>query len=260
MDSAGITRKDWDSEFFGREIWSADPTIALDAKTLARILEEMDEREVWGIECHVPSSLFRVIPQLENAGFRLVDTRAVFRTEMDLSSSKNKQDDGNGSVRFATKQDYEAILEITDQTFVSGEKPFPSRFNNRGLFSENEAKRYYRAWITNNFDENERLCSVFEVEGEVVGYFLYGIDDSTNPVTLKGLMAGVRPEQRGSGAHLRMQHLILNELPYHTVLLDNTTQVTNIPVIRNHIRSSRWLKDTLFTFYRLRTSLAGTPM
>ena len=260
MDSAGITRKDWDSEFFGREIWSADPSIALDSENLVGLLEEMDENGVWGIECHVPSSLFGAIPQLENAGFRLVDTRAVFRTEMDLSYSKHKQDGGNGSVRFATNEDCEAILEITDQTFVSGEIPFPSRFNNRDLFSENEAKRYYRAWITNNFDENERLCSVFEVEGEVVGYFLYGIDDSTNPVTLKGLMAGVRPEQRGSGAHLRMQHLILNELPYHTVLLDNTTQVTNIPVIRNHIQSSRWLKDTLFTFYRLRTSLAGTPM
>lgn len=260
MDSADITRKDWDSEFFAREIWSADPTIALDEKKLMKSLDKMDEQGVWGIECHVPSALFRVIPQLENSGFRLVDTRAVFRTEIDLSSSKQKQDEGNGIIRFATNEDYEAILEITDQTFVSGKNPFPSRFNNRDLFSENEATRYYRAWISNNFDENERLCSVFEVEGEVVGYFLYGIDHSTNPVTLKGLMAGVRPEQRGSGAHLRMQHLILNELPYHTVLLDNTTQVTNIPVIRNHIRSSRWLKDTLFTFYRLRTSLAGTPM
>lgn len=260
MDSAGITRKDWDSEFFAREIWSADPRIALDEKKLMESLDEMDEQGVWGIECHVPSALFRVIPQLENSGFRLVDTRAVFRTEIDLSSSKQRQDEGNGSIRFATNKDYEAILEITDQTFVSGKNPFPSRFNNRDLFSENEATQYYRAWISNNFDENERLCSVFEVEGEVMGYFLYGIDGSTNPVTLKGLMAGVRPEQRGSGAHLRMQHLILNELPYHTVLLDNTTQVTNIPVIRNHIRSSRSLKDTLFTFYRLRTSLAGTPM
>ena len=46
MDSAGITRKDWDSEFFGREIWSADPSIALDSENLVGLLEEMDENGV----------------------------------------------------------------------------------------------------------------------------------------------------------------------------------------------------------------------
>lgn len=244
-----ISRKDWDSDFFKREIFSLEIINDFSKSELFGCLEELDGQGVWGIECHLDSSKFEWIPLLEEAGFRLVDSRATFITE--LSHPKPPQEnDHSALIRTATDDDIPQILSITDYCFIEAEDRPITRFNNRKLFSEAEAREYYRHWITNNFTREECHCSVLVNEGEVVGYFLYELTDYEGAPLLKGLMVGIMPSARGHGAHIKLQQHIISRIGLSNFYLDNTTQLTNTAVLRNHVRSRRRLRNIQFTMYR----------
>ena len=67
--------------------------------------------------------------------------------------------------------------------------------------------------------------------------------------TCKGLMTGVIPKARGMKFHIKMQQFLINNIG-HSFTLINTTQLSNLAVIKNHIRSNRSLSKIEHIFYK----------
>ena len=57
----------------------------------------------------------------------------------------------------------------------------------------------------------------------------------------KGILSVIEPKHRGRNLHVHLQQFLFEEMAtrHEQVTLDNTTQVSNYPVIRNHAKSGR---------------------
>ena len=100
--------------------------------------------------------------------------------------------------------------------------------------------------ITNNINDPNVLTAVIEFGNEVVGFFMLKMIDQH---TYKGLMTGVIPKARGMKFHIKMQQFLINHIG-HPFTLINTTQLSNLAVIKNHIRSNRSLSKIEHIFYK----------
>jgi hypothetical protein len=120
---------------------------------------------------------------------------------------------------------------------------FNSRFKNPRLFSRSESIRYYDAWNERCLTEQPDLFVVWDVDDQVVAYFNYLRADTAEYSPLfKGILTAVDPPFRGHGVHNIMQEYLFRRFGVAEWWIDNSTQITNIPVIKNHIKAR--------TFYR----------
>ena len=79
--SLKITHKTWDSEFFNRDIYELTGVNEIGSVAVGQLGEMLDqvitnERAI--VQTSVTSEYFSVIPSLEGAGFRFVDSRLEF--------------------------------------------------------------------------------------------------------------------------------------------------------------------------------------
>jgi hypothetical protein len=178
------------------------------------------------------------------------------------SSDFPREINGEGVVRSYREADLSDILEITKECFVEN-IDFKSRYNNRSLFTKKESVKYYNAWITNSITSPDTYCAVWEHQKKTQGFFLYSHIVEDGEDVLKGILTGVREGYRGHSAHLRMQSFLYSQFGLEEFTLDNSTQITNIPVIQNHIRSRKRLAGMKLIFYRKNqnslSNFAGTP-
>jgi hypothetical protein len=252
-----VSVKEWETEFFGRGFgslrWNAVGAGLPDESTLidvfGRLGNASDHAGVSVLECHLDVRDFAAAAALESVGFRLVDSRTRFMTRWSAGDITDTEPT-RGRVLDATRGHRDRIIELTHSGFTHNDR-FVSRFKNRSFFTPDETRRYFEAWIDNTAFEDNSASAVFEVDGEIVGYYVYQADGvrSGLPV-VKGILTAVEPEHRGANAQLAMQAHLYRKLGFSEWYLDNTTQLTNLPVIRNHMRSGKQLDEILLTFYR----------
>jgi hypothetical protein len=245
-----LARKEWDSDFFGREIHSLHLTADVARADLESALLELDAQCVWAIECEIEAALFDNAIVLEDLGFRLVDSRMVFISKMSLED-KYADSPPYGEFRPVRRADLARIDELTTTHLVDN-PGFKSRFKNRRLFSRDESIRYYRAWNQLAFDNDPGTFVVWDVEQAVVGYFNYLRSGEYEGLRLfKGGLTAVDEPHRGRGIQNVMQGYLFNRFGVERWALDNTTQVTNVTVLKNHIRANKSFQQSTLTFYRL---------
>src|SRR6185369_8076647 len=68
-------RNDWESAFFGREIWTLAPCAA-EGRTAAECMSDVAGADIW--ECRLPISAGATIEQLTGAGFFVCDSSRDF--------------------------------------------------------------------------------------------------------------------------------------------------------------------------------------
>lgn len=250
-----IAAKAWDSAFFGRPIssFSVERSAPVDPAALAATLhlacEAADEVGAGLLECHLDSRDFVLAAALEEVGFRLVDSRAEFLSRMtmaDVPASKVSR----GSIAVAESAQTDRLLELIHLGFTDNDR-FVSRFKNPEYFTPTESRRYFEAWLKNTAFKPESETAIFVVDDRIVGFYIYLRQGSYQDLpVLKGILTAVEPEHRGANAQLAMQAFLYPRFGIEAWYLDNTTQITNVPVIRNHIRSNKWLEKVVLTFYR----------
>jgi hypothetical protein len=254
-----VELKEWDSAFFDRPIgtltWSGGPllnqTRSADRAALRELCVSVDEAGYRLVECQVNVSEFAAAGCVESAGFRLVDSRLRFLTRW-RPAETDPVDPSWGRIRAATVEDRERIIELTHEGFTYNDG-FDSRFKNPEYFSIEETRRYYEAWIDSTAYADDAVTAVFEVEGEVVGYYIYQVRGTHEGLpVVKAVLTTVARAQRGAGAHLAMQSFLYRRLGLVECYLDNVTQLGNVAVIRNHMRSGKRYEQTALTFYRSR--------
>lgn len=246
-----LIRKDWDSEFFGREIRSLELGEAFDPDLLEVELSRIDALGVWGVEAVVDASHFVDAPALEDLGFRLVDSKAVFVTEMTADQIEPVRLP-EGVVRRVGEADLERVHLLTVGGLVDNAE-FRSRFKDPRLFRRSESIAYYDAWNQRAFNEAPELFHVWDVGGDVVAFFNFVRSGTADGLPLfKGVLTAVDPDYRGHAAQNHLQQSIFPEFACGAWVLESVTQITNTRVIKNHIRAGKAFRGASLVFYRLR--------
>ena len=218
----------WMTKFYG------SPWYRLDSTDNPKLCKEEGLYEL-----RLSSDDFSGIMEAQKHGFSLVESFIEFATEVEPSQEEYE------GIRLMNKSDYSFISALNEQSMCQNEG-YRTRFNNPIFFDESACKKYYGAAITNNINDPNVLTAVIEFGNEVVGFFMLKMIDQH---TYKGLMTGVIPKARGMKFHIKMQQFLINHIG-HSFTLINTTQLSNLAVIKNHIRSNRSLSKIEHIFYK----------
>jgi hypothetical protein len=261
-----IEERAWETDFFKKKTGllkcksSKYPSVVSDERAL--ILEAdlllLDADKIFELlEFNVKMDQFLIIPLLEDLGFRLVDSRISFKTRIDVNE-RNKQNFELSLPGFEIRsfaQEYlQEVLSLTDK-YLANNPDFVSRYKNTRFFSSNDASKYFQTWIKNTFRSEKSISCVLidQKTNQVKGYFIYEkISDSDALPTFKGILTVIDEEARGHSTHLALQSYLFSLIPDQEFFLDNTTQLTNTAVIRNHLKSFRNLESISLTFIRKR--------
>jgi hypothetical protein len=246
-----LTRNDWDSNFFGREIHTLNLS-ACEGDGLLEVVGAADRDGVWGIECTVESDELAMVPALEDAGFRLVEGRMRFLTPMTLADVQAPQVPF-GEIRQARTSDLEAIQRLTVDHFIN-DPAVHARYKNPALFTTEEMARYYEASNQRGWRTGLRLCAVWEVDGVVVGYLNYwhtGAEQDGLPV-FKGTLTVIDRAYRGHQAHTHLQRWVYQRLGVPEWCVEIITQVSNGAMIVDCLRSGKRFSSISLILFRTR--------
>ncbi len=239
-----INRKQWESDFFGIEIFelSLENFNIKDHKNdiLAYIKNYPNKVDI--IEVNLPIQNFNSVSALEEIGFRMMDSKIQFLTKIDRSDSIfTKETKSDVIIRNAEHKDLDQISNLVKK-YLTDNSEFISRYKNLDFFPENSANKYYNQWVNFCFENKNTYITVCEnKKGEIVAFFIFLKESSGDEVIYKGVLTVIEKEFRGLNLHLVMQSFLYNQFNEDTFLINNTTQLSNFPVIANHIKSSRKL-------------------
>lgn len=260
-----LQKKEWESEFFSFPIASLRFEFSAGIREFIQLQSELQDQltHFLGIadaqydllEIDLDAKQMFAVPLLEEYGFRLVDSKCRFLTLLekeDLAAQLFDPADERITIREKTERDFESITALTVDCLVNDDS-FLSRYKNVVYFGEGLAEKYFLEWIRNAFHSPDALVSVaIQQSGGVVGFFIYERKGTRNQLPVyKGILSVVRPEFRGAGIHLALQSCLFRKLD-DRFYVDNTTQLANTGVIRNHIKSRRSLERISLVFFRRR--------
>lgn len=239
---SAIRRKEWDSEFFGRDIFEANFDYSIgskDAEAIVREIASLRHSDRLLIQARVRSEYFTNIPILEEIGFRLVDSRLEFSTKTyrrDFMSSHFTE-----SLRWYRHDDWAQIRELTISQFVDNQN-FQSRFNNRQYFTRDESLRYYLQWHRLVLENPHPLFCVWETGSSISGFYsIVRKPGTASSPDYKVALAAVRPGSPGSGMQNKMQFWIFQNCPDTEWSTINSPALTNLPGLKNNIRAGKEL-------------------
>jgi hypothetical protein len=255
-----IELKEWESEFYKRKfgalnVEDIDCLNKLRKRDVLTLLENIlsaaDRQDYNIIEIHTEISSMNWMSILEETGFRLVDSKITFITLI-------RQDDyelpplSSWVIEYATQNDLKSIIELTNRSYIRN-PDFFSRFKNELYFSKNEIEKYYLTWVTNSIEDKDSYFIVMKDHGKIFAFFIYRRSGFHNEKPLyKGILTVVDTEFRGKNTYTPMQTFLYKQFPDKEFFLDNTTQLTNIPTIINHIKSAKRLDRIGLIFFRTR--------
>ena len=247
--SLSFSPKEWDSDFFGRKILQMSLQGPIVQGELTAALSKLDQQHVWGIEVHLSPEQMGNTMILEDAGFRLVDSRMSFISRL-KASELDERTVPFGRLRQVDIEDLERVSQLTTMGLIDNPAVY-SRFKNPYLFSREESIRYYDAWNNKSFSEHPELFVVWEIEGDVVAYsnFMRFRHSEFDPL-YKGILTVVEAGFRGHNAHNIMQSFLYKRFGKPEWWVDNTTQVSNTAVLRSHIKAGKKFHGSNLIFYR----------
>jgi hypothetical protein len=259
-----LKRKDWESNFFSFEFGlleiSKDFDYSFFTENFSRVEEYLNKtiselaNQFDYLEAIIDTKQYFIIPMLEEIGFRFVDSKCTFITKFNqenLQSQIFAIENAKIRIREKIDTDLKAISDLSVNHMVN-DKYFVSKYKSKYFFTEDIAEKYFREWIKNTFNSSNAIFSVaVNEQDDVVGFFIYEQKGELNNLPVyKGILTVVDPNYRGSDTHLSLQSFIFEKIKAPEFYIDNTTQVTNVPIIRNHNRSNRLLNNISFILLR----------
>lgn len=258
-----IDERGWESEFF-RKRWGylafskflpsrliESPSLV--EEDLTAIIEESNDLFEL-LEVSVEAEAFTLVPYLEDVGFRLVDSRITFKTVFtsDIAKSQNfPLDFPFLRIEEFSNKYLEQIISLTKK-HLTNNPSFISRYKNPLFMESGSADNYFTLWVSNALISNDSMsCVLLDTENMVQGYFIYQRKNSEEELPVyKGILTVINDAYRGKATHLVMQSFLFSKIKDKKYVIDNTTQLSNLPVIRNHIKSQRRLNSISLTFFR----------
>jgi hypothetical protein len=252
-----ITRKDWDSEFFGKEIFSLELDDEVTTEALSQALTALDRDNAYGIEAHLNIRDLSQIQLLESLGFRLVDSRMEFITHTQRGTDPVSAE--VGLFRHYDRQDWDQLVAITESNFVDN-PAFQSRYNNRWIYSREESLRYYLQWHHRVVETCPDLFLSW-VDGEkLVGFYsiMRQPDPENSYQKYKVALAAIDPDYRALKGQNMMQAWLFHNTPDREWTTVNSPQLTNTPGLKNNIRSGKNFVAIEVFLFRKNPALSNT--
>jgi hypothetical protein len=259
---AQLGPNEWESQFFARR----QATVSIDfeslsdwngplSELLAFVTASSDRLGYDLTELRVGARRFASIPEIESAGYRLVEIRLEMLRLIEKSSEADRPV-AKGELRWASERDLPSILDLNQACFVDNDS-FYSRFKNPTYYSVADTERYYSAWVTNHFGAEGTGCVVFDLGDELAGYKLFAPRGSRrgNPV-YGGMIAGVSSAHRGLNSSRAMNSFLFRSFPEERFYWHTVTQLNNFAVLTHHLRIGAHIESADCIFYR---SAEGTP-
>lgn len=252
-----VRPNDWESRFFGRrfgllEVAAASPAVlptGVRERAVALAVAAADDDGYHLLQTHLDVRSLEHAPALEEAGFRLVDTRAEFLTRVDRRRVP-RHEPPFGTVGLAGPGDRDQLLALAHEGLTAN-PDFHSRYKNPAYFTPEESARWFAAWVENDLADPETLVGVWRVEESVVAFFGYARHGEREGLPFyKSTLAVAAPHRRGDKAHVFLQTTLFDALPADEFWVRGATQLANAPVIRNNIVLGRRLDRIELTFFR----------
>ena len=239
-----ISKNDWESKFFKKEIFKLE----FDGK-IDELKTDLRNNNWDLVECNVNLTNFKDILMLQNLGFKIVDSRIRFLTNIEFNQQDYLFYNEDYTIRNYLEKDLDFILNLT-QEFLTNNKNFISRFKNESYFNVDDGEKYFTKWINFSLANPNSKTAVVEKDNKQVGFFIMEEKGVHKEIPLlKGILTAVDKNNRGNKLHLVLQTFLFENFGYKSFYLDNTTQLSNIAVIKNHIKSSRKLDSMHITMY-----------
>lgn len=243
-----LTRSEaWEASFFGfpvEEIRMGNALFADVAEDVSALIEGAAPETL--LKVSVDARQLHAIPWLERQGFELWETRYVWLTTWSRDELTQKHalhaSLPEDRIVWGGESHHEAILSMT-QTQVAKSTAVVNRFDSP-FYPKGSSEAWYAKWIAQVLRNPKALVAVAEhvEDREVTGYFIYLPGEPQDGVDVyKGILSVIQPAHRGRNLHVHLQQFLFEEMAkrHERVTLDNTTQVSNYPVIRNHAKSGR---------------------
>ena len=254
-----LTRSEaWEASFFGfpvEEIRIGNSLFADVTDEVSALIEGASPETL--LKVSVDARQLHAIPWLERQGFELWESRYVWLTTFSRDELTQKHalhaSLPEDRIVWGTEAHHEAILSMT-QAQVAKSTAVVNRFDSP-FYPEGSAEMWYAKWIAQVLQNPMALVAVAEhgEKREVAGYFIYLPGEPRDGVAAyKGILSVIQPAHRGRNLHVHLQQFLFEEMAkrHERVTLDNTTQVSNYPVVRNHAKSGRRPDHIEFVMFR----------
>ena len=237
----------WEASFFGFLIQEIKVGTDHGNNLASELLSTIDQAEENSLlKVSVDAQHLHVLPLLERQGFEMWETRFTWlttwsRDQLVQNHDLNPKLPGDRVV-WGSELHHQAILDMTNE-YLAKSTAVVNRFDSP-FYPEGSSEKWYANWILNVLQNPKALVAVAEhgEDREVAGYFIYLPGEPQDGVDVyKGILSVIQPAHRGRNLHVHLQQFLFEEMAkrHERVTLDNTTQVSNYPVIRNHAKSGR---------------------
>lgn len=251
---ASLGPNEFESRFFGRRLGgltlgadAVDLSPSTWASALRLLAGEADGFEI--VQAHLDVRWISLAAGLEAAGFRLVDTRITFLTRV-RRDQVAPQPPGSGTIRLAAADDLAVLLALTHEGLTDN-PGFRSRYKDPAYFTNEEAARWFAAWVENDLADPAGLVAVWEVDGRAVGFFGYARrGERAGLPYYRGTLLAVSPASRGHHGQTAMDAFLHARIPAEEFWVENVTQLTNVPTFRNYLSLGKRIERIELTYFR----------
>ena len=233
----------WESDFLKRELWRLQIRNGFSSQEWTDgVLPALQKIPATALcEAVLDARNITIARLLEDEGFRLCDSKFQFLTRVQASTlppCPASMPQGH-LIRSFGSQDLPSILQLTEDEVVKN--PLLITKFKTPWFEHGTASKWYAAWLRDVLEQGAPCSVLWDAQGSVAGYFAYQKKGTHEGLPVyKGILSSVRPAARGHRVHLLLQdHLLRTAIAEPEFWLDNTTQVSNNPVFRNHFNSGR---------------------
>ena len=256
QDIFNLQRDDWNSEFFNRNFGIAklnkpafvEQNVQNLSNQIQKLLKLGYDKNFNLIQLDVGIEQSSLIEALQESAFHLVETKVIFVTEINDSAQILGKNDYK-YCRLADMSDMDQIFNLTREAFTYNSS-FYSRFKNRRYFSPDETKKYYDAWVKNNLLKDGSFIAVYTKSKNILGYTLIlekGLYADSK--LYKAALSAVRFDYWGKEIYSVLSNYAFCYIGLDKFFFDNTTQITNLAMLRRYIKLKRNLSRIEHIFY-----------
>jgi GNAT superfamily N-acetyltransferase len=234
---AQMRRLEWDTNYFGFEIWRLDHLGAWDTARQSSVAKDLVQGSLQALrgqgcqnlQANIPIDNLPAIHALEDSGFRMMEVQTIWIFDLTRRSIPPKTNPD--LVRDFEPADAEALIELARTAYI----PIPHRFHVDSHLSSKASNELWAEWMRNACSgQLADHLAVAESNGEIIGYSTmeyYGDHDG---------LCNARIAQLGLGAmspDFRNQGIITDAVLHHLEWLKRRqanfslvgTQANNIP-------------------------------
>lgn len=225
-------RLDWDSDFWGFDIYKIDKTDNLFEQDL--IANITNRSNSFLIQALVSSDEVQTINCLEEKGFRFIESKITMKKMLDKTSKINK-------IKFKEIKKHELDSQRYSFFDLYGKI---SRFS---LFRQEKINDFYYFWVIKSIDGKlDDKCIGYYIDDQLAGFITYRYDNIRVSIGL----VGVFPEFHQKGVSQKLLDYVNNKAikkGYSEIII--STQGKNISAINAYIKNGFIFKNIKHWYY-----------